>query len=593
MGSQHAVQPENTSLLSRLSSLLPIGTFLLIAIGLLAGDAVNGSTVQDIDDIARRLQIADLLRDGEWHDLTWPFLAMPEPYVSPWSRLVDLPYVLVTWLFQPALGQDAAFEIARFVVPLLWLIAYAWLAVRLIREILGEQPSLPQIGAAAVASLFAVIEFMPNRVDHHNVQIVLLLALCLGIVSKHRFAGILVGVASVLSIAVGLECAPYIALALAGVAIHAALAPNSTMVARLSLTGWSLLAFTLPAGLLLTGGTLFQTQCDALSAPWASALIAAGVVAAGAPIIWKRLGLHSPTARLGVLVAGALVVLGVLWTAFPECHAGPYTMINETAHTYWISNVIQEKGPAGAFARGENLLVLIFMVLLALTLGAWMNPKTYRSPVLILLLIATLGTLLTAWQMRNFKFPAVLLPLFLPLFIERVREDGGARKAIAVLLPPVLLLASFALLVKPTGRALTLIDYMEGDACRDADLSSLETLPASRIMAPLGLSLTLAEYISDTGSAHKIAAMPFHRASPGIERVFQTFALTNPELRKQALAPYNYVAICTLPETSADPSTALLYATLSSSHDWPGLVEVSPKTGSRLRLFEIDHDTVE
>ena len=587
------MQPENTSLRSRLSSLLPIGTFLLIAIGLLAGDAVNGSTVQDIDDIARRLQIADLLRDGEWHDLKWPFLAMPEPYVSPWSRLVDLPYVLVTWLFQPALGQDAAFEIARFVVPLLWLIAYAWLAVRLIREILGEQPSLPQIGAAAVASLFAVIEFMPNRVDHHNVQIVLLLALCLGIVSKHRFAGILVGVASVLSIAVGLECAPYIALALAGVAIHAALAPNSTMVARLSLTGWSLLAFTLPAGLLLTGWTLFQTQCDALSAPWASALIAAGVIAAGAPIIWKRLGLHSPTARLGVLVAGALVVLGVLWTAFPECHAGPYTMINETAHTYWISNVIQEKGPAGAFARGENLLVLIFMVLLALTLGAWMNPKTYRSPVLILLLIATLGTLLTAWQMRNFKFPAALLPLFLPLFIERVRENGGARRAIAVLLPPALLLASFALLIKPTGRALTLIDYMEGDACRDADLSSLETLPASRIMAPLGLSLTLAEYISDTGSPHKIAAMPFHRASPGIERVFQTFALTNPELRKQALAPYSYVAICTLPETSADPSAALLYATLSSSKGWPGLVEVSPITGSRLRLLEIDHDTVE
>ena len=134
---------------------------------------------------------------------------------------------------------------------------------------------------------------------------------------------------------------------------------------------------------------------------------------------------------------------------------------------------------------------------------------------------------------------------------------------------------------------------MEGDACRDTDLSSLETLPASRIMAPLGLSLTLAEYISDTGSPHKIAAMPFHRASPGIERVFQTFALTNPELRKQALAPYSYVAICTLPETRADPSAALLYATLSSSKGWPGLVEVSPITGSRLRLLEIDHDTVE
>ena len=187
------MQPEHAQRNYGLTRLMPMLVFWGTALCLLGADAINGSTVQDIDDIARQLQIADLLRDGDWHDLTWPFLSMPEPYVSPWSRLVDIPYVLLTWLFQPVLGQESAFAVARFLVPLLWLIPYAWLAARLIEEILDGRPSLVQTGTAAAASLFAVIEFMPNRIDHHNVQIVLLLALCLSVVSQHKFAGILLG----------------------------------------------------------------------------------------------------------------------------------------------------------------------------------------------------------------------------------------------------------------------------------------------------------------------------------------------------------------------------------------------------------------
>ena len=124
------MQPDTILRDKGIASVFPALVFLVVALCLLGADAINGSTVQDIDDIARQLQITDLLRDGEWHDLTWPFLAMPEPYVSPWSRLVDLPYVVVTWLFQPALGQDAAFAIARFVVPLLCLVAYARYQIR-------------------------------------------------------------------------------------------------------------------------------------------------------------------------------------------------------------------------------------------------------------------------------------------------------------------------------------------------------------------------------------------------------------------------------------------------------------------------------
>jgi hypothetical protein len=587
------VQPDYSLRHHGSRSLLPAVVFLTVAIGLLAADAVNGSTVQDIDDIARRMQITDLLRDNDWHDVSWPFLAMPEPYVSPWSRIVDLPYVLVTWLFQPVLGQDSAFALARFVVPLLWLVTYAWLAAQLLREILAGRPSLVQTGAAALASLFAIIEFMPNRIDHHNVQIVLLLAVCLGVVSSHKFSGVLLGLAVFLSVAVGLECAPYIALAVTGVAVHAALAPRSGMTRKLTQTGLVLLVTTLPFGVMLSGSGLFQTHCDALSAPWASALMAGGLIAAGAPIIWKLAGLNSTASRLALLVGCGIIMLAALWFAFPACHSGPYSMINETARTFWLSNVIQEKGPAGAFARGENLLVFIFLLLLALTLAAWSCPKAYRSPVLIVLLIATLGTLLSAWQMRNFKFPAALLPLFIPLFIQRVQDTKSLRRMLISLLAPVLLLGVFAMFVKPEGRSLTLIDYMEGDSCKNADLSAFAGIPPSRVMAPFGLSLTLSQHFNETGSGHTVAAIPFHRASPGMERMFQTFVLTDTQARRTALAPFDYIAVCTIPVTDADPQLAPLYAALSSGKDWPGLKDMQRDRTSRFRLLMIDHDTVE
>ncbi len=66
--------------------------FLVTGIGLLLLDGPPGASfAADVDDIARKLQIADLLRDGPWHDLSWPVLAMPGAYVTPRSRLVDAP----------------------------------------------------------------------------------------------------------------------------------------------------------------------------------------------------------------------------------------------------------------------------------------------------------------------------------------------------------------------------------------------------------------------------------------------------------------------------------------------------------------------
>ena len=69
---------------------------LLISIFIILADShAGGSFTQDIDDELRHVQIQDLLRDGEWFDPVIPLIEQPSPYVSPWSRLVDAPYIFI------------------------------------------------------------------------------------------------------------------------------------------------------------------------------------------------------------------------------------------------------------------------------------------------------------------------------------------------------------------------------------------------------------------------------------------------------------------------------------------------------------------
>ena len=243
--------------------------FILVGVCVFLLDGAPGASfAADVDDIARKLQIMDLLRDGQWHDPTWPFLAMPEPYYSPWSRLVDAPYVLVTWALSPFTGPETAFGLSRLIVPVVWFGVYAMLAVRIMQRLTPSGLSALSVGIAALCAFLAIAEFHPGRIDHHNVQLVLMLALCLGLVSPHRHAGVLIGLASFLSVAIGLECTPFVAMAIVGLGLVAAWTGEADHVRRLTATGLTLSIITLPLSLMLIGSTAVgQVQCDALSAP--------------------------------------------------------------------------------------------------------------------------------------------------------------------------------------------------------------------------------------------------------------------------------------------------------------------------------------
>lgn len=568
--------------------------FLATGIGILLLDGPPGASfAADIDDIARKLQIADLLRDGQWHDLTWPFLAMPDAYVTPWSRLVDAPYVMVTWLLSLFMDPDAAYAAARLVVPPLWFVAYAALAARVIQHISGPHLRALPIIAAAVASLFALPEFYPGRIDHHNVQLVLMLALCLGLVSPHRHAGVLIGLASFLSVAVGLECAPFVALALIGLGLAAVWTCDADLARRLSQAGLTLFIVTLPGSLLLIGsGAMSQVRCDALSAPWIAGLCLGGLVLATAPRLWRHERFAGPVARLSSLAIPGAALLAGLWLAFPACHPGPLWMIDAVANEYWFSRIPREHGLIEGYAKGAPLAIPVVMGgLMAVLIAAWFWARPRTAGALVILLLATAAMILTILQARNYRFPAVFIPLFVPAVLMALPEVSSWTRRILPIAVPLCLGLALAGLVTRTDPTIQPILLMQGDTCKDADFSALDNALPGIVMAPSGLSFTLAEHIESTHGLHQLASLPFHRAAPSISRVAKTFIMSDSTARREALAPFTYVAVCTTNVTS-DGSVAPLYVALSAGEDWPGLVDVEADWASRFRLLRIDHDAL-
>ena len=129
------------------------------------------------------------------------------------------------------------------------------------------------------------------------------------------------------------------------------------------------------------------------------------------------------------------------------------------------------------------------------------------------------------------------------------------------------------------------MDAMKTDWCQDQDMGALDTVQPGKIMAPLGLAMTLA-----TGqNRHQSVTAYFHRGSPGIQRVARTFGHTDTKARRNAIAPYDYLAICLTPFENTDLSAAPLFQALNQGEDWPGLKQIPNKTDSRFRLFKIDH----
>ena len=357
---------------------------------------IQGFALSDTDDNLRIMQVRALLDGQGWYDLRQYRLSPPEGLNMHWSRLPDLPIAGLYLLLKPLLGGAVAERWAVAIAPLLPLLVAMGALALAARRLLSPYafwlgPAILVSGGSARAM------FAPLRIDHHNWQLAMLAVVVAGLADINRKrGGLTVGIATALSLSIGLEMLLY--LAGAGVAIGVRWLVDRAESERLAAYGVSLAGGTALGFLIFASEANRFPVCDALSPVWLSVMLLAGVVAL--VLAWLRL--ESPWLRLAAGAAGGALIAAFYALAWPNC-LGRLEGVPPELAELWLNNV-REAMPV--YRHGTTTTILITTLpaigLIGYLVMLW---RSRREPDLLLrwgsiAVMAALAAALLLWQTR-------------------------------------------------------------------------------------------------------------------------------------------------------------------------------------------------
>jgi len=351
----------------------------------------------DTDDNMRMMQVRGLLQGQGWFDLRQYRMNPPFGASIHWSRLVDLPIAGLILLLRPFLGGAGAERIAAGVAPLLpYLLLMVSLALTARRLIAPLAYPIAFAGIYFAGSTNSM--FMPERIDHHGWQLALLALSVASVADPKRVrGGIVLGVSSALSMAIGLEMIIY--LALLGAAMVLFWVADREERTRLSSYALSLVAATAFCFLAFASYDNRAAVCDALSPVWLSDALIGGALMFG--LAWL-----SPEQRgrrlVLALVAGVVVAAfhGLTW---PHC-TQRLEGVSPEVDRLWLSHV-REARPI--YKQDWRTMAITLAIPVTGSLGwlllAWWRRRD-REILRQVLAAATpcvAATALLFWQMRT------------------------------------------------------------------------------------------------------------------------------------------------------------------------------------------------
>ncbi|MGE4432350.1 MAG: hypothetical protein AB7E05_16585 [Sphingobium sp.] len=318
-------------------------------------DNIHWFSLGDTDDNIRYLQVRDWLAGQGWFDLRQYRLNPPEGANIHWSRLVDLPIAALMLLFRLFMEQGQADRMACAIAPLLPLLPLM-LSLAFITRRLSPQggfryapptsafaADIPPGGAWIIAALaplgapMGLAMYMPLRIDHHGWQLALTVVMLAGIVDRKWLrGGIVAGLASALSIAIGMEMIVYLVGAGALIALRWVFkqgAARRMIPYALALGGGS--------GLLYAGFASEANRlpiCDALSPVWVATL----GLASGGMLLLALLPLRTWPQRLAAGAVVGAVVAAFAYSQWPQCFTGAY-QISPELEKLWLSHIREAK----------------------------------------------------------------------------------------------------------------------------------------------------------------------------------------------------------------------------------------------------------
>jgi hypothetical protein len=502
----------------------------------------------DTDDNMRIMQVRALLHGQGWFDLRQYRLNPPSGANIHWSRLVDLPIAGLILGLRPLLGGAAAERWAVAIAPLLpyllLLFSLALTARRLIAPLAYPLAFLALFFAGSTNGMF-----MPERIDHHGWQLALLALSIAAIADPRRVrGGLILGISSALSLAIGLEMIIY--LALAGAAMVLFWVDERDERERLGAYAVAL------AGSCALGFLLFASYdnraavCDALSPVWLSDALLGGALMYGlawlSPADWKR--------RLALAVVAGVVIAAFHSLTWPHC-LQRLEGVSPEVERLWLSHV-KEARPV--YRHGWRIATLIVALPITGAIGwgllIWMR-RHDRARLRAAIGAAVPGlaaSLLLLWQTRTgpasqmmaLVGSAALIWFLLPLFWRSkqpaVRVAGAVLVALlgaGAIVPFVL---NFIPEEKPTAREVAI-----GKANRlCGSLWGLRPVA----LQPKGMVFTFVDLAPRliAVTPHDSVAGPYHRNGQQIADVMNAWRGSADQAHRLMVDKYhsNYVLSC-------------------------------------------------
>lgn len=482
----------------------------------------------DTDDMVRLQQVRDWLSGQAFGDLAQHRLGPPPGLEMHWSRLGDLVPAALVLLLSPAMGASMASVAAVMLWPAA-LFAAALLLVGTIARALDA----PETVAIIVAALAypATSLFLPGRIDHHALQIVLVLLLLRAAVGPGTpWTGVIAAMAMVASLDIGLETAPLIAIGGGAlVLLWVAEAPGARE--RLFAFGLTLpLALAGAAALLRTSGWSVAV-CDGFTR-----LTWQATQAASLPILGLALfAVAGPGTRRARIVAtgtaGAVASASVLLFA-PQC-LNPYGQLDPVLARLWLAQVGEAQPLFGTSPANAIAYSGLALAGLAATLVVAIRRRQPGWWIVATLLATALAV--TCVQLRGAYAAALLAAPGLAVTIAGARTRGPFVLAAAwIVSTGILYPLAGTLLFPPKPQA--------GANCTTPDaLARLAALPRGRLLAPFDLGA-----YALAATPHAVLAAPYHRNNRG-NRAMTDFFLGQPG-QSEAIARawgVDYVAFCT------------------------------------------------
>jgi uncharacterized membrane protein (UPF0136 family) len=466
----------------------------------------------DTDSAMRLAQVRDLLHGQSWFDTTQWRMNAPFGLPMHWSRLVDAP---VAGLI--AISGSEKFALTLW--PLLLLFVCLAALGRIAAALGGAGAVVPVLVLALLgAELYGL--FAPGNIDHHNVQIALMLWLLVCLIEQRpRAAALLVA----LGLGVGMESLPYCAVAIAAAALWL-----RDDAARARAFGITLAAAALAVLLAATAARYrLDPVCDTYSLFYAGLLAAGGAGLAGISYL--------PRHRLAALapLGGALAILAVLLN--PGCLGGPYANVDARMQMLFFARINEAKSAAAFalfapsdFVRGYVYACVAFLACFFAAPG--------RTRTLVIALAGT-ALLVSAFQVRAVPFvilfalpglaaalsrlPLITLAFALLLFSDDAFAIGGV------------------LLEGPSNQAARIAAFRAQEDCgSETAMAPLKALPPGRVAAFMDQGPAILAYTRDAA-----VAGPYHRDSAGILDTYAIFTGPSPRAVLKARG-IGYVMTC-------------------------------------------------